>query len=310
MLVRLSVPAGLRLENATCLDVTAAGGEGNALAGLSALGRRCGLVTALPENPLGRLVSRQLRSVGVDVKAVAWKAHGRVATYYVESGRPPRATRVIYDRRGSCASELEAADVDWGYLTSTRLLVLSGITPALSDSCSEVVAEARRQAQAQAIPIAFDVNYRQALWPAERARACLSPLLREAEIVFCSARDARAVFGLSGSAGELARRLGERIDARAVVVSRGADGAVLWRSAAPPLELAAPRIETVDRLGSGDALAAGVIDGWLDGDLEAGLTRGITLASLARTQHGDMLITNRAELDELVGVPPCEDVQR
>jgi 2-dehydro-3-deoxygluconokinase len=87
--------------------------------------------------------------------------------------------------------------------------------------------------------------------------------------------------------------------ARTVVMSIG-DGGVLATVDGVVLAAEAAPVGLIDRLGAGDALAAGVIDGWLDGDLAAGLRRGAMLAALALSQHGDMVVTTRAELEALL----------
>jgi 2-dehydro-3-deoxygluconokinase len=291
LMLRLSVPAGERLETASELRLASAGAEGNALAALSSLGRRCALVTALPKGPLGRAALRPLRAAGVDCDGVVWRSEGRIGTYFVEFANPPRPTRVIYDRQDSCAARLTSGDVPWEVLADSRIVHMTGILPALSPSCRRIAEDVRGQAP----PVAFDVNYRELLWPVEEARAVLRPLAEDVELLLCSRRDAERIFDCAGSAEEVGRDLAEVTGARAVVVSSGASGAGLWRNggwtAAP-----APAIQIADRLGAGDALAAGVLDGWLAGDLDRGLRQGVTLAAMALTQHGDIVLTSPEEL--------------
>jgi 2-dehydro-3-deoxygluconokinase len=98
---------------------------------------------------------------------------------------------------------------------------------------------------------------------------------------------------------ELAQGMLEISKAKHVVVSFAEQGALLWNGADWLHEPARPT-RIIDRLGAGDALAAGVIQGWLDDDLTVGLRYGVTLAALALTQYGDMVITNKSELLSLV----------
>jgi len=131
-MLRLSVGAGDRLIAATRLDAHIAGAESNVLSGLAALGRVCSWQSALPDNDLGRMAARAIRSHGVDTSSVIWKREGRLGSYYVEFAEPPRPIRVTYDRARSCFSQADGAEVDWDALLDTRLLHLTGITPALS----------------------------------------------------------------------------------------------------------------------------------------------------------------------------------
>jgi 2-dehydro-3-deoxygluconokinase len=148
------------------------------------------------------------------------------------------------------------------------------------------------------VPVSFDVNYRQKLWSAEEAARTLLPLVSGVEILFCSQRDAIRLFECGGSMQAIAERMLGLSRARYVVLTLAEQGALLW-DGARWLHQTAPATNTVDRLGAGDALAAGVIDGWLDADMAAGLRDGTMLAALALSQDGDMVITNRAELRAL-----------
>src|SRR5688572_28528984 len=102
---------------------------------------------ALPENTLGRLSARALREAGVDTEGILWREGGRMGTYYVEFGELPRGIQVTYDRAGSCAAGLQPGDIDWEGLCNTRLLHLTGITPALSPSCLEITGAAVQHAR-------------------------------------------------------------------------------------------------------------------------------------------------------------------
>lgn len=295
MMLRLSVPSGERLESASRLDVHPAGAEANVVALLARLERRTSWVGALPENPLGRKAVGALRIAGVDMSGIVWSANGRMGTYYVEFGEPPRGIQVTYDRAHSSATQINSDQIDWELLLDTRLFHLTGITPALSPSCRELMNKAIEQARARGVPISFDVNYRQKLWTEADAAETLMPLMQNVELLFCNQADAERLFRITGSHQEIARKLFELSLARHVVVTFGSQGALLWSDGEWKHELARST-NIVDRLGAGDALAAGVIHGWLDDDLEAGLKYGVTLSALALSQHGDMVVTNKAEL--------------
>ena len=73
---------------------------------------------------------------------------------------PPRQIQVIYDRADSCAARLGPEDMDWDYFLHSRLVHLTGITPALSDICYALVSETIKRAKAAGVPISFDINYR------------------------------------------------------------------------------------------------------------------------------------------------------
>jgi 2-dehydro-3-deoxygluconokinase len=300
IMLRFSVGAGSRLETAAQFDVRPGGAESNIAALLARLGRRTAWLGGLPANALGRLAANHLRMAGVDLSGVHWCPDGRMGTYYVEFSTPPRPIQVIYDRANSCATQLTPQTVAWDTLLATRLLHLTGITPALAAGCREVVVEAIARAKAGGASVSFDVNYRQKLWRAEEATTILTPILREVDLLFCGHGDAQRLFHCAGDPRSALRQLAEQTSAEVVVMSVGSAGALAWH-AGQVLQVDAVPVAIVDRLGAGDALAAGVLDGWLDGNLDRGLRTGVLLAGMALAQHGDMVVTTRDEVDALLG---------
>lgn len=299
VMLRLSVPAGKRLETATQFDVNPGGAESNVVSLLARLGWRTSWAGALPASPLGRLVAGSLRGAGVAVDNVVWSATGRMGAYFVEFATPPRPIQVFYDRANSCAANLTPDQVSWPDLLSTRLLHLTGITPALSSNCTQVVLEALDRAHRAGIPVSFDVNYRQALWEVGQAAAELLPMLQGIDLLFCAKRDASELFACVGRPETMLRDLAGLTQAKTVVLTLGDEGVIAWNGV-DYVRVAAVPVVNIDRLGAGDALAAGVIHGWLQGDLNKGLRYGATLASLALSQHGDMVVTTASELESLL----------
>src|SRR5215207_10855521 len=228
MLLRLSVPSGKRLEQAAQLDVYPAGAEANVVTLLARLERQTCWAGALPDNPLGRLAVDALRVAGVDTTNLLWKKSGRMGTYYVEFGEPPRGIQVTYDRAHSCTTQLQVHDIDWNSLLDTRLLHLTGITPALSSSCREIITEAIRGAKERNVPVSFDINYRQKLWSTMEAEKSLLPLIQGVKLLFCSQADAIRIFHCRGSMYEVAEGMLELSKARYVIVTFAAQGALLW----------------------------------------------------------------------------------
>lgn len=297
-LLRLSVGVGHNLAFATAFDVNVGGAESNVCAALSGLGRRTGWVSRLPDNPLGHLVLRRLRGWGVDVGSVVLSAQGRVGIYYAQLATPPLPTRVTYDRAASSFTELRSNEVAWDYLLDTRALHLTGITPALGPSCRDLTAEAMERAKERGVLVSFDVNYRARLWPAGDCADVLRPLMRGVDLLLCGKKDAMRLFGLPGGEDALLDGLQELTSAKHIVVSLGKEGSIA-RSGSRTMRQPAVPITPVDRIGAGDAFAAGVLDGVLDGNLDQGLIRGTALAALALSHYGDVVQANRQELAAL-----------
>ncbi len=298
-MLRLSVPEGTRLQTATQFDVIPAGAEANVMTLLARLGRRCGWHSALPDNATGYMVGEHLRRAGVDLDGVIWHEQGRVGVYYLEFAVPPRAIQVIYDRADSCITHLTVDTLRWDRLLDTRLVHLTGITPALSPSCGEIIKQIIARAKDAGVPLSFDINYRQKLWSESEAREWLTPVIQGVDLLFCGQGDARRVFGIDGAPEDMVIRLAELSHAKKVVVSIGDQGAIGWDGTQVYQQPAVP-VQVIDRIGAGDGLASGVIHGWLDGNFELGLRYGATLAALALSQRGDMVITTPAELASLM----------
>jgi len=303
-MIRLSPPGHERLETAHSLQLRIGGSESNTAIALARLGRSVAWWSRLPRNPLGRRIAADIARWGVDVSHIVWSDSGRAGVYFIEFGAPPRPHEILYDRQESQASRLAPQDVDWSLLDQARHLHLTGITAALSDSCARTVALARSEAAARGLTVSFDVNYRGKLWTPARCREVLQPILREVDLLLCPLADAKAVFGLDGNPESVASQLGRLTRAKAVVVTAGAGGALLAADDQILRQDAIPAVE-VDRVGAGDAFSAGLLDGFLDGDLARGLRMGVAMASLKHTLPGDHLISTRDEIEHvLAGLPP------
>jgi 2-dehydro-3-deoxygluconokinase len=298
-MIRLSVPPGLRLEVADSLDIRPGGAEANLAVALARMGRRSAWMGALPNSPLGRFMANHMRVAGVDLDGVYWSNTDRLGTYYVEFAAPPRATQVIYDRADSAAARMTVDQVNWELLLDTRLLHLTGITPPLSARCSHIVTEAVARARAANIPISFDVNYRAKLWSEKAAADYIVPLVQGIELFFCGRNDAKRVMGVTGEPEAVVRQMADMTQAKLVVMSLAEQGVIAFDGKQLYHEPAKP-VLIIDRPGAGDALAAGIIHGWMDGDLQHGMKMGVVMAALCLSQHGDMLITTPDEVASLV----------
>src|SRR5690606_32593507 len=108
-------------------------------------------------------------AAGIGLDRLVLRPAGRVALYFVEENAAPIPSRVLYDRAGSAFSLLTADEVDFDYLTSSRLLHLTGITAALTDNLREILETALDRAHSARQRVSFDINYRKNLWSADRA---------------------------------------------------------------------------------------------------------------------------------------------
>jgi 2-dehydro-3-deoxygluconokinase len=309
-MVRLAPPHFQRLEQARTLDVEIGGAELNTAVGLARLGRSAAWASRLPANPLGRLIANRVREAGVSDEHVRFAADGRCGLYFLEFGAAPRASSILYDRADSSASRVDADTFDWpAVVRGARWFHVTGITPALSAGAAAATAAALKAAKAAGLGTSVDLNYRSKLWSAADAGRTMSGLLADCDVLIASAEDAEHLFGVTGADfREVAARLTDRFGLRAVagvrretpLVWRNRFGAVGYADGAV-FETRWYEVEIVDRLGAGDALAAGLIHGLLDGDFAGGLEVGAAMGALKHSVPGDLPWLTRAEVEEAVG---------
>jgi 2-dehydro-3-deoxygluconokinase len=305
LLIRLTAPGNELLMQSPSLGLHVGGAEANVAIGLAHLGHDCAMISKIPSNALGRGAAAAVRGAGVDCTAVTSGA-GRMGLYFLSVGAGLRSSEIVYDRAGSSFAASEAADYDWdALLDGAGLLHLSGITPALGPRSAEAVLAAARAAKRLGVPVSFDGNYRAMLWEAwdSDPRAILSDLIGMADILFGNHRDLSLVLGRDFSgAGEDRRR--EAAEAGFAAFPRLALIASTARhtmtadhhrvAARVDLRNSAhqtPEIDVtgiVDRIGAGDAFAAGVLHAHLSGgDARAMAETGLALTCLKHSLPGD-----------------------
>jgi len=303
-MLRLASRAPTRLEQARELDVSFGGAEANVLCALARLGHRTVWVSALPANVWGERLGRELTGHGVDVSRVVWREGGRIGTYFLEYGLAPRPIRVVYDRKDSAFTTLGEDEVDWAKVRRSRVVHVTGITPALGTRPRRLTERAIEEGHASGALVSLDVNYRAALWSPREARDCLEGLLPQVGLLFVGLEDARRVFGLDGAPEVVADGLRARAPKALVALTLGDQGSlVLADRPYQPTRLYTLDV-VADRVGAGDAFAAGFLHGLLaTGDPQRAQDCGTALAALKCTMWGDIALVQRAELEELMAQP-------
>uniref|UniRef100_UPI003B3AAB8D sugar kinase n=1 Tax=Sphingomonas sp. TaxID=28214 RepID=UPI003B3AAB8D len=296
------------------LTVWVAGAEANVATGLACLDHPTRMVSALPDDPLGQAARRALRAQGVDVSGIR-TLPGRMGIYYVTPGAGLRATNVIYDRARSAFAEAPADGWDWdALLAGAGRLHMSGITPALGPGGTAAALAAADAAARAGVPISFDGNYRARLWEAwdGRPRDTLTALVSRADILFGNHRDVALLLDrhFSGEGADRRREAAEAAFAafpnlRLIAsTARHVEDTDHHRIAAR-VDTPARGFQTdeariagiVDRIGAGDAFAAGVLQGQQEGQsLEDVARSGLALTALKHSLPGDASLFGRADL--------------
>jgi len=296
-MVRLSPPQFQRIEQARSFDVEIGGAELNTAVGLARLGHTVAWVSALPLNPLGRLIAQRVRQAGVEDRWIRFTEEGRCGLYSLEFGAAPRASALFYDRKDSAFSRLTPGQFDWERIfAGARWFHVSGISAALSDGTAGVVAEALQAARQARLQISFDLNYRAKLWDRDQAARVLGSLIPLCHVLLASEADAEFLFGIRGeSFAAVASALQQRFGITTVIASRR-EGDRVWQQRLAVVGAQGEHgeqsnwydVEIVDRLGAGDAMAAGVIHGLLAGSLQKAVQYGAAMAALKHTIVGDL----------------------
>jgi 2-dehydro-3-deoxygluconokinase len=256
------------------------GAESNVAIHLARRGRSTGWVSALGQDAFGEYVRARVAGEGVDCAAVRTVPGGRTGLYVKELHRT--GTSVAYYRDGSAACTLGPGDAEQVWRRRPRIVHTTGITAALSPTSRTLVQQLFQEPRS-AVVRSFDINYRPRLHPPDAAEV-LRELASHADVVFCGADEAEALWGVR-QPNEVAELFGP---VECVVVKLGAEGAIAFRGAHTWHE-PAPAVQVVEPVGAGDAFAAGVIDGLLDGrDLGICLRRGTTLAAQVLQVDGDL----------------------
>lgn len=315
IMLRLSPPGRELLLQTPKLDVWVAGAEANVATALARLGHDVGFASAVPDNDLGRSAIATLRSHGIDTRGITLGGE-RMGLYFVTSGAGMRATEVIYDRAWSSFAQTPADAWDWDVLLEgVDRLHLSGITPALGPVPAKAALAAAQAASARGIAVSFDGNWRGKLW--ERwdsdPRAILSGLVAHADLMFGNRRDIALLLGRDFTGdGEGRRR--EAVDAAFAAFPRLKTIASTARHIEHvDLHRLSARIDTrdaqaqteevvlagiVDRIGGGDAFAAGVLHALRTGcDIDDAARTGLALAALKHSLPGDASLFRHADID-------------
>lgn len=308
VMLRLAAPPPNRLEQAGSLDVQIGGAEANVAAACARLGLRTAFISALPADHVwGERTIRELTGHGVDCSGVLRRPASRMGLYFLEYGAAPRPVRVLYDRRDSALSRLTADEVDWNLVREARLVHLSGITAALGENLRDVLRRAIEQADHAGVPVSFDINYRSRLWTSGQARAFLTEILARLSYLFVGSDDAETVLGLTGSPDAALKDLRALAPRAVIALTMGEAGSAVLAGETVVRPSRQYRVAAVDRVGAGDAYAAGFLWATLSGrSIQQAVDAAAALAALKCTIWGDIPLVTRAELDELLASENAE----
>jgi 2-dehydro-3-deoxygluconokinase len=332
VMLRLDPGEG-RIHTARTLNAWEGGGEYNVARGLRrCFNQRAAIVTALAENPIGRLVEDLMLQGGVDTRHVVWKPYDGVGRRvrnglnFVERGFGPRAALSCSDRGHTAISQLGVEEVDWdalfGKAEGARWFHTGGIFAALSDGTPEVALRAMRAAKEHGVVVSYDLNYRASLWKdvggQAKAREVNRSLIPYVDVLFGNEEDFSAALGfeLEAAAADFTeidvegfRRMVARVQSTfpnlklvATTLREAKSASVngwgaLCAGGGGFWQVPIREIMILDRVGGGDSFASGFIYGLLEGkDPAWALECGVAHGALAMTTPGDTTMATLAEV--------------
>jgi 2-dehydro-3-deoxygluconokinase len=326
-------PGDRRIVQARQFDVWEGGGEYNVARGLSrCFTQRATVVTALVDNPVGRLVESLMLQGGVDVSHVLWREYdgigqeARNGIYFLERGFGVRSALGSMDRGHTAISQLRPDDIDWERIfgeEGVRWFHTGGILCSLSERMPELVRKAMETARKYGTIVSFDCNYRPSLWKsrggrqgAARVNRELLPFIdvlfgHEGDIALDAAESSlKPPMHTAESFAAMAKRVKEAAKDLEIVVStvrhtrtanRNDWGAFAYGDGDLHCASQMRDLEILDRVGGGDAFAAGFIFGVLDDrGLDWALNCGVAHGALAMTTPGDNSFATLDDVRELM----------
>lgn len=273
-----------------------AGAESNVAIGLSRLGFKTGWISRLGDDPHGEYIRSFIMGEGVDTSQVKI-IPGVVTGVFFKEIRELEETKVYYYRKNSAASTMEPEDLDEGYIAQAKYLHITGITPALSESCYRTILRAIEIAQDNDVKIVIDPNLRFKLWSKEKMTKTILELFQKADIVLPGIAEGETLLG-TNNPEEIAKRI-MNLGPKKVIVKLGSKGSLAADRNTMEYVEGFKVEKVVDPIGAGDGFAAGFIAGQLKG---YGLIKSTELANAV----GAFAITVRGDVE---GLPKVEELQ-
>ncbi len=320
ILLRLAPQGYKKLFQNELFEASFCGSEANVAVSLANYGLKSCFVTKVPDNEVGQAAINSLRYFGVDTSKVV-KGGERLGLYYLEKGASQRPSKILYDRAFSALANSSIEEFDWDKIfDGAGWFHISGINPALSEIMSRISLEACKVAKEKGLIISCDINYRSKLWSRDKAKKIMIKIMKYIDVYIGNEEDAENVFGikakntdvLSGAVDyksyeEVAKKISSQFGCKYVAITlRKSISASTNKWAGMFFSAAEEKcffskeytIDIVDRVGSGDSFAAGIIYSLVTKKSEQdSINFAVAASCLKHTQEGDF---NRVSVDDVL----------
>ena len=331
LLMRLATKRYERFVQAHEFDVGYTGAEANAAVSLANYGMYAYIVSVVPDSEIGQACVNYIRQFGVNTDFVL-RGGKRLGTFYLETGASQRPSKVIYDRANTSIAELKPGVIEWDRIFSGKhWFHWSGTAPALSDSMAATTKEACAAAKCGGLVVSCDLNYRRKLWSPQRAREVMTDLMQYVDVLTGNEEDSTIALGVSATgvdvakaeldadrykemAAALQKQFGFKYVGTTLRESSSASGngwsCLLFDGQRCYLSRKY-RIWVVDRVGSGDSFAGGLIYGLLSGmSCQETVEFAAAASCLKHSIHGDFNHVTKEEVTALMNGGGSGRIQR
>lgn len=335
IMLRLKSPNHERFFQNPLLEATFGGGEANVAVSLSLFGKETYFLSSVPENPIGEAAIQELRKYGVNTSFVNKEKNARLGIYFLESGSNARPSVVVYDRENSAISNAEPTDFPWDKIFEKgSWFHITGITPAISKKAQELSLEAVKQAKKMGATLSIDLNYRKKLWNyGKNPSEVMKELVKYADVLIANEEDIQKALEIHPSVDIVKGQL-DIEDYKKLIISvkdefpnlskiaitlresfsadNNAWSGILYDKDNFFISQKYQIEDIVDRVGGGDAFAAGLIFG-LDEyqyDSQKALDFAVAASALKHTISGDFNLVRKDEVLSLMEGNVSGRVQR
>jgi len=338
VMLRLKSPGFERLLQSPILEATFGGGEANVAVSLAQFGRQVAFVSTLPLNSIADACIAFLRGKGVEVGGILRQGE-RMGTYYFEAGANQRPSRVVYDRQHSSFMDTSPEAYDWSQVfEGAGWFHITGITPALSVNAAQAAMQAVKTAHKKGLTVSCDYNYRRNLWKyGKSASEVMRELVQHVDVGIANEEDCQNALGITLEG----RRLDQELEAGQLDPERYRELCERVFDSFPNLKVQAITLRSshsadhngwlaclhnrkefiisrrydvtdiVDRVGTGDAFAAGLIHGLTGGmPHDEALEFAAAASCLKHSISGDMNFCSIEEVNALAAGAVSGRIQR
>lgn len=337
IMLRLKTPGFERFFQSPVFEATFGGGEANVALSLARMGTAARFVTALPNNPIADAAIRYLRGYGVETHFILRRGE-RMGIYFLEVGANQRPSLVIYDRAHSAIAELTSKEVNWeNVFNGVSWFHFTGITPALSQTTAELCLDAVKEAKRLGLTVSLDYNYRKNLWKyGRKAPEVISEMMPYIDIGIANEEDIQLSLGIELEKTQDNPKQGIKIDPEyyhslcesvfesfpnlkyqaitlreSLSASTNGWGACLFDGTKFLVSQRYQVTDIVDRVGTGDAFAAGLIHAMVSGmNSEDALNFAVSASCLKHSIPGDMNLCTSDEISRLAKGEASGRIQR